>query len=93
MKSTLSPLSAVQQDNYLQQHDVQNHTLTDDNSSQHESALLLKALYEQYNLDPSLNWKLPQYYSLAYQIIGTIFQGIIFIVGMREILFYSILSD
>ena len=31
------------------------------------------------NLD---TWKIPQYYSLSYQMIGTIFQGIIFIVGM-----------
>ncbi|KAH7636478.1 thyrotropin-releasing hormone receptor-like [Dermatophagoides farinae] len=31
------------------------------------------------NLD---TWKIPQYYSLSYQMIGTIFQGIIFIVGV-----------
>ena len=39
-------------------------------------------LYLQYNLTNRLYGKIPQYYSLAYQIIGTFFQGIIFIVGM-----------
>ena len=41
-----------------------------------------RVLYDQYELDPKYDWKIPQYYSLPYQIIGTLFQGIIFIVGM-----------
>ena len=43
-----------------------------------------EVLYTQYNLDPQYDWKIPQYYSLPYQIIGTLFQGIIFIVGKFE---------
>lgn len=46
-----------------------------------DSALFWNAYIRYHNLDPRHRWKMPQYYSLAYQIIGTIFQGIIFSVG------------
>ena len=37
---------------------------------------------EQISIKNLDKWKIPQYYSLSYQMIGTLFQGIIFIVGM-----------
>lgn len=40
-----------------------------------------KDIYSKNNLQPGFGWKIPQYYSLPYQVIGTIFQGIIFIIG------------
>ncbi len=46
-----------------------------------DSELFWREISSHYNLDPKFDWKIPQYYSLPYQIIGTFFQGIIFIVG------------
>lgn len=54
---------------------------TMDSSSLSNEEYVNALLYAHYNLDPSINWKIPQYYSTPYQIIGTFFQGIIFIVG------------
>ncbi|KAH9395015.1 hypothetical protein TYRP_005080 [Tyrophagus putrescentiae] len=45
-----------------------------------DSELFWREISSHYNLDPKFDWKIPQYYSLPYQIIGTFFQGIIFIV-------------
>ena len=57
-------------------------------SSTDDTAQSLLELYTQFGLDPQHDWKIPQYYSLPYQIIGTFFQGIIFIVGMCVATFF-----
>ncbi|KPM02941.1 hypothetical protein QR98_0013670 [Sarcoptes scabiei] len=42
---------------------------------------LWKEIYLKNNFSPGIDWKIPQYYSLPYQIIGTIFQGIILLLS------------
>lgn len=50
---------------------------------------LKKLLIAYYNLDPNIDWRLPRYFSKPYQLIGTLFQGIIFIVGKFSLVLYS----
>lgn len=74
--TTLDPL--VSNIDFGALEELLNHTA---NSPDNDQMYLKKWLITYYNLDPNVDWRLPRYFSKPYQLIGTLFQGVIFIVG------------
>lgn len=74
--TTIDPLGSSVDFGALEE--LLNHTA---NSADTDQVDLKKWLIAYYNLDPNVDWRLPRYFSKPYQLIGTLFQGVIFIVG------------